>query len=75
MGLTLFTGVVVAEAAGGFTFGAAIRLSVANSSFLYANLFVAAMMTLINTILVNLVFELGLAAGSAASVLVCKRKA
>ncbi len=72
-GLTLLTGGAVA-AAGGFTLLEALKLSVVNSSFIIGNIFVALMMTLINTILVNFWFEVGVAAGSIISASICKRE-
>ncbi len=68
------TGGAVAAAAGGFTLLEALKLSVANSSFLIGNMFIALIMTLINTILVNFWFEVGVAAGSIISASVCKRE-
>ncbi|NOZ52354.1 MAG: transglutaminase domain-containing protein, partial [Gammaproteobacteria bacterium] len=73
-GLTLLTGAAVAEAAGGFTLLTALRLSVKNASFLAGNLFVAIMTSFINTLLVNLWFEVGVVIGSGISAATCRRK-
>ncbi|MCU7849531.1 MAG: hypothetical protein KZQ89_16380 [Candidatus Thiodiazotropha sp. (ex Lucinoma kastoroae)] len=72
-GLTLLTGGVVAESAGGFTLLTAIKLSIRNPSFLVGNLAVAIKIMLINYILMSLAFEIGILIGSAVSAATCRR--
>lgn len=72
-GAGLVTAKVVGDAVGGQTFLTAIKLSVKNPTFLLGNLRAALIVSVINFVLMSLIFEIGIFVGSAVGAAFCRK--
>lgn len=72
-GAGLLTASVVSDAVGGQTFLTAIKLTIKNPTFLLGNLRAALIVSIINFLIMSIVFEFGIFVGSAIGAAFCRK--